>query len=115
MTNQVTSESANQEIEKIFRSWGHVYFFNIIGGEPFLRKDLPEIVDLACKYLTPSVMHTPTNGINPDLIERQTVKIMEIINKYNPKVPFTIKPSFDNLFEKHDEIRGVKGNFKNMR
>ena len=39
-----------EEIEKIFESLGQIYFFNISGGEPFLRKDLPEIIRLACKY-----------------------------------------------------------------
>ena len=102
------------EIEKIFKSIGHVYFFNISGGEPFLRRDLPEIVELACKYLTPDIIHAPTNGINPLLIEKQTKKIMNIIKKYNPKLHFTIKPSFDSIEEKHDKIRGINGNFKNV-
>ncbi|MDD5178611.1 MAG: radical SAM protein [Candidatus Nanoarchaeia archaeon] len=103
-----------EEIEKSFKSIGHTYFFNISGGEPFLRKDLPEIVELACKHLTPRIIHTPTNAITPSLIEKQTEKIMQIINKYNPKIQFTIKPSFDAIGEKHDEIRGVKGNFENV-
>jgi MoaA/NifB/PqqE/SkfB family radical SAM enzyme len=44
------------EIEKIFRSLGHIYFLNISGGEPFLRKDLPEIVELACRFLKPKIL-----------------------------------------------------------
>ncbi|MHC4183771.1 MAG: radical SAM/SPASM domain-containing protein, partial [Planctomycetota bacterium] len=32
-----------EEIERIFKTMGHIYFFNISGGEPFLRKDLPQI------------------------------------------------------------------------
>jgi len=102
------------EIEKIFKSIGHVYFFNISGGEPFLRNDLPEIVDLACKYLTPRVIHTPTNAIASDLVIKQTKKILEIIKKNKCNTTFTIKPSFDGIEEQHDEIRGVKGNFKNL-
>ncbi|MFQ9703508.1 MAG: hypothetical protein ACLR0U_17550 [Enterocloster clostridioformis] len=34
------------EIEKIFKNMRPVYFFNMSGGEPFLRPDLPEIVEL---------------------------------------------------------------------
>jgi MoaA/NifB/PqqE/SkfB family radical SAM enzyme len=103
------------EIKQIFRSLGHIFFFNISGGEPFLRKDLPEIVNLACKYLKPGVIHIPTNGIAINLIEDGMVQILEIMtsNGYGD-TPITIKPSFDGVEEKHDEIRGVKGNFEKV-
>lgn len=100
------------EIEKIFKSMKPVYFFNMSGGEPFMRDDLPEIVELACRYLKPKVVHTPTNAILSDKIVENTEKIIHIVRKYNPKVPVTVKPSIDGVGDKHDEIRGVKGNFK---
>lgn len=100
-----------EEIEKVFSSMKPVYFFNMSGGEPYLRKDLPEIVRLACKYLKPRVIHTPTNGITSQRIITDTEKILKIIQEYDPTVPFTVKPSIDGIGEKHDEIRGVKGNF----
>ena len=99
------------EIEKIFKSIGHTYFLNISGGEPFMRSDFPEIIEAGCKYLTPRVIHTPTNALMPKKIEEMTEKILKIINKYNPKIDFTIKPSFDGIGAKHDKIRGIKGNF----
>lgn len=100
-----------EEIEKIFSTMKPVYFFNMSGGEPFLRKDLPEIVALACKYLKPRVIHTPTNAILTDRIIENTEKIINIIREYDSTVPFTVKPSIDGVGAKHDEIRGVKGNF----
>lgn len=100
------------EIEKVFRTMKPVYFFNMSGGEPFLRKDLPDIVALACKYLKPKVVHTPTNAILTDRIIENTEKIINIVRKYNPEVPVTVKPSIDGVGELHDEIRGVKGNFE---
>lgn len=100
------------EIEKIFKSMGNAYFFNISGGEPFLRKDIPEIVELACKYLKPRIVHIPTNGILTDRIEKECRRILEVIKKYDPTVPLTVKPSIDGVGELHDEIRGVPGNFK---
>lgn len=101
-----------EEIEKIFKSMKPVYFFNMSGGEPFMRKDLPEIVELACKYLKPRVIHTPTNAILSDRIIENTEKIINIVRAYDPTVPVTVKPSIDGVGDKHDEIRGVKGNFK---
>ena len=101
-----------EEVEKIFRTMQPVYFFNMSGGEPFMRDDLPEIVALACKYLKPRVIHTPTNAILPDKIIQNTEKTIKIVRKYDRTVPVTVKPSIDGVGEKHDEIRGVKGNFK---
>ena len=100
------------EIEKIFKSMNPVYFFNMSGGEPFMRDDLPQIVELACKYLKPRVVHTPTNAILSEKIIKNTEKIIQIVRKYDPSVPVTVKPSIDGVGDKHDEIRGVKGNFK---
>lgn len=101
-----------EEIEKIFQSMNPVYFFNMSGGEPFMRNDLPEIVDLACRYLKPRVVHTPTNAILSDRIIENTEKIIHIVRKYDASVPFTVKPSIDGVGGLHDEIRGVKGNFE---
>jgi len=102
------------EIEKFFKSLGYTYFFNISGGEPFLRDDLPQIVEQAMKYLRPKIIHIPTNAFLPEKIERVTREILEVINKNNPHVPLTVKPSIDGIGEKHDAIRGLKGNFKKL-
>jgi MoaA/NifB/PqqE/SkfB family radical SAM enzyme len=103
-----------QEIEKIFKGMGNIYFFNISGGEPFLRNDLPEIVELACKYLKPGIVHIPTNALTPGRIEDLTVRTLDIMAKHAPETPLTVKPSIDGIGEIHDEIRGVKGNFKKL-
>lgn len=100
-----------EEIEKIFQSMNPVYFFNMSGGEPFMRNDLPEIVELACRYLKPQVIHTPTNAILSEKIIENAEKIIQIVRRYDATVPFTVKPSIDGIGELHDEIRGVKGNF----
>ena len=65
------------EIGKIFSSMPPVYFFNLSGGEPFLRDDLPEIVDLAVEHLKPAIIHAPTNAIMTKRILQQTRKILE--------------------------------------
>ncbi|MFP4085193.1 MAG: radical SAM/SPASM domain-containing protein [Desulfobacteraceae bacterium] len=102
------------EIERVFGGVGHIYFFNISGGEPFLRKDLPDIVDLACKYLKPKIIHIPTNAIASEAIRDLTRQCLEIIGHYDSTLPLTVKPSIDGIGSLHDEIRGVKGNFKQL-
>ena len=72
------------EIEKIFKSLGHVYICNISGGEPFLRPDFTQIIELACRYLTPAIIHIPTNAIAVDLVEKKTREILDIIKRVRP-------------------------------
>ena len=108
-------ELSLDEIEKIFKSIGQVFFFNISGGEPFLRNDLVDITELACKYLKPTVIHSPTNAIKPELVEKGMSNILKMMReKGYDHIKFTIKPSFDGVGKRHDEIRGVKGNFKSV-
>ena len=109
--DRFTQELSLEEVERSFATVGEIYFFNISGGEPFLRRDLPQIVAAACKYLKPAVIHTPTNALTPRVIEERTAEILEIIRSSGRTITFTIKPSFDGVGEVHDEIRGVKGNF----
>jgi MoaA/NifB/PqqE/SkfB family radical SAM enzyme len=103
-----------EEIEKIYRSLGHVYYFNISGGEPFLRSDLPDIVALAVRYLNPAIIHIPTNALMPERITKMTRYILEQNRKNDAAVPLTVKPSIDGLEGLHDQIRGVRGNFKKL-
>jgi len=102
------------EIDKIFMSMGHIYIFNISGGEPFLRDDITQIIEAACKYLTPGIIHIPTNAIAVNRIEKKTKDILDLLKAKYPHVRLTVKPSMDHIEEKHDAIRGVPGNFKKV-
>ena len=102
------------EIEKIFQSMGHIYVFNISGGEPFLRPDITEIIAAACKHLTPGIIHIPTNAIAKNRIETKTREILAVLKKNCPQTQLTIKPSLDHIGPKHDDIRGVAGNFEKV-
>jgi MoaA/NifB/PqqE/SkfB family radical SAM enzyme len=102
-----------EEIEKVFKSLGRVYFFNVSGGEPFMRQDLAEIIRLACIHLKPRLIHIPTNAISPRFIDKTTRRILEYMDEYAPaSTPISIKPSIDGIGKMHDYVRGVEGNFE---
>ena len=102
------------EIESIFKTMHPVFYFNVSGGEPYLRNDLPEIINLACRFLKPKIIHIPTNAIAVQTIYHQTEKILDIIKGYSDGITLTVKPSIDGIGKLHDEIRGRRGNFNNL-
>ncbi len=109
-----STELRLDEIERIFQSMGHVYIFNVSGGEPFLRPDFVEIIELACKYLSPGIIHIPTNAIAVNRIEEKTRNIIHILKSRYPRTRLTLKPSLDHIDNRHDDIRGVPGNFEKV-
>lgn len=111
---QAGNELTIEEIRKIFKSIGRIYFFNISGGEPFLRTDLHEIVEAAVDHLKPAIIHAPTNALAPEKVIGHTRSILELLKKKGLKTPLTIKPSLDGVGKLHDEIRGVGGNWEKL-
>ncbi|MBI4596258.1 MAG: radical SAM protein [Candidatus Tectomicrobia bacterium] len=102
------------EIEQTFGTMDPVFFFNISGGCPFLRDDLPEIIKLASVYLKPRVIHIPSNGLEPDRIMSMLSTILKDLSHRSEGTYLQIKPSMDGLGACHDRIRGTKGNFDKL-
>jgi MoaA/NifB/PqqE/SkfB family radical SAM enzyme len=90
------------EIESIFAQLGRLDVVRLSGGEPFLRKDLADIVNLLDRLNKPTLTHITTNGI-------LTRRIVEAVEGVEHPERLHIKVSIDDLGEKHDRIRGVKG------
>lgn len=100
------------EIEKIYRNLGKIYFLNMTGGEPFLRNDIVSIIHLAKQHMAPNLIHIPSNGLLTDVIEKRVGEILEELKGSNTFL--TIKLSMDGVGDYHDEIRGVKGCFSKV-
>ena len=62
--NKINSSEMNlKDFENIFKKFNKTCWLSLTGGEPFLRKDLYEIVDISlkeCKNL--HTISIPTNG-----------------------------------------------------
>jgi len=104
-------ELSLEEIEKTSRSMGDILFLLITGGEPFLRKDISEIVQIFYKNNNVRNLGIPTNGVLTDRIVKSTVKILENC----PDLDVGIDISIDGIGKDHDEIRGVPGLFEKAK
>ncbi len=99
------------EIEKMIKTMPEFSNLLISGGEPFLRDDLPDIIGLFKKYSQIRNISIPTNALLPDKIFEMTRKILEK-NADLEKIYLNI--SLDGFAARHDEIRGVPGNFQKV-
>lgn len=112
--DKLATELTVDEIEQIFQSIGQVYFFNISGGEPFLRKDLIDIVRLGSSLLNPTVVHIPTNALSPARVAEMTEELLVGLRQWSPGTKLTLKPSFDGVGAFHDWVRGIPGNYDKL-
>ncbi len=98
-----------EEYDKTFASIGRdAYWFTFSGGEPTLRKDLPEMVEAAYRHCRPGIINIPTNGIQDKIIPGRIERVLQAA----PTSEVIINLSLDGIGEKHDIVRGVKGNFE---
>lgn len=96
------------EWERVFRSLGRsVTWFTFSGGEPFLRKDLPDVVESAYRICRPRVINIPTNGTYPDRVVAAASRLTDVFEG----TKLVINVSLDATGEENDRIRGLKGDF----
>jgi MoaA/NifB/PqqE/SkfB family radical SAM enzyme len=95
------------EIEKISLTLGPIFFLLPTGGEPFLRKDLPEIIRIYYKNNSLRKVGMPTNGSLTESCLNGVREILEIGNDLHLGVDISI----DGIGEDHDRIRNFPGLF----
>ncbi len=87
------------EIESIMKQLPVMDAVRLSGGEPFVRKDFPEILELTRRHLKPFGIHVTTNGF-------LTEKIVETCANRKKGTPLYVMISIDGMAEKHNQIRG---------
>jgi MoaA/NifB/PqqE/SkfB family radical SAM enzyme len=96
------------EWDRVFESLGRApYWFTFSGGEPTLRKDLPEMVASAYRHCRPGIINIPTNGIQHRVIPARIEGVLQAA----PKSEVIVNLSLDGVGLNHDEIRGVRDNW----
>lgn len=94
-----TDKKEELSIETIKKLPNNFKFINLAGGEPFVREDIEEIVEVISKKSKRIVIST--NGFYTD-------RIVNLVKKY-PKVGIRI--SIEGLPKVNDEIRGIPNGF----
>ena len=97
-----------EEYDRIFRSIGSApRWVTFTGGEPFLRKDLADIILTFDRHCHPAVINIPTNGSFPQRVEEGVERIASAIHPRS----LIVNLSIDEIGRAHDELRGLKGNW----
>ena len=91
-----------QAYQKLSQQVGPLFWLDIAGGEPFLRKDLAQIVSA----FDAKVVQIPSNASLSDQMLQQLAEMQE-----RSKAEITISLSLDGLRETHDAIRKKPGNY----
>jgi radical SAM protein with 4Fe4S-binding SPASM domain len=106
--NELTLEEFDGLLSDPFMQ--HLRWVNLTGGEPFLRKDLPEMIETLAKRCPElEIVAIPTNGFMPDRTESAVRKSLEYLKGTDVLLSVTV--SIDGVGDEHDEIRCIPGGF----
>jgi len=99
-------ELSLEEIRELAQKTRNLYWLRLTGGEPFLRPDYPEAVQIF-QQAHPELylLSTPTSGYDPERIERMAQQVLE----GGLQARFVITVSLDGPQELHDRLRGKAG------
>ncbi len=104
-------ELSLEELQKTFASLDDLLFVVMSGGEPFLRRDLPEVCETLATKNNVKQITIPTGGITSEIIGKSVEATLERC----PDTQIVVNISIDHVGEKHDWIRGVPGNYEKLK
>jgi len=97
-----------EQLTRISRTAPQFHKLWISGGEPFLRKELAEIIELFYVNNGVRAVNLPTNGLLPQKLE----SVIDYLLGQCPELVIDLNFSIDGLANTHDAIRGVPNNFQ---
>ena len=96
------------EIENVSRTMPPITDLWLSGGEPMLRKELSEIIDLFVENNGVERIILPTNG----LVKQRTFEVIDHVLGKHKDIELYLNIALDGYGEIHDRIRGVPKNFE---
>jgi MoaA/NifB/PqqE/SkfB family radical SAM enzyme len=103
-------ELSLEEVQKLAKNFGRLPYINISGGEPFMRTDLPDIIEAFHRHCRTQWVTIPTNASLAQLVLDQTLEILTRC----PTMFLTIQVSLDGMADSHDRSRKIQGGFAAM-
>lgn len=103
-------EMSLEQIQTLARSIPPLRTAAITGGEPFLRKDLPEIVETFFRDNQTLHVQVNTNGVLLDRMEELAQS--DLAARYRKHLTFQV--SVDGLEETHERLRCAPGTFQKI-
>ncbi len=98
-----------EEWDQVFARLGRSpVYLTLTGGEPFLRRDLDDLVISAYRHCRPAMITIPTNGLLSERIAERVARMCEECRD----TQIGINLSLDGIGEEHDAARGVPGNWE---
>src|ERR1051325_6272562 len=95
------------QIEKVSRTMPPITDLWLSGGEPTLRRDLSDVIDLFVTNNGVDRIIIPTNG----LIKSRVYDVVDRALGNNPQIDLYLNIALDGYGQTHDRIRGVPGNW----
>lgn len=96
------------QIEKVSQTMPSITDLWLSGGEPTLRRDLSDVIDLFVTNNGVDRIILPTNG----LIKTRIYDVVDRALGNNPKIDLYLNIALDGYGKTHDRIRGVPGNWE---
>ena len=97
-----------EQIEKVSRTMPPITDLWLSGGEPTLRRDVPEVIDQFVTVNGVQRVIIPTNA----LIKSRVYEIVDRALGSHPNLDLYLNIALDGYGETHDRIRGVPGNWE---
>ena len=96
------------QIEKVSRTMPPITDLWLSGGEPTLRRDVPEVIDQFVSVNGVKRVIIPTNA----LIKSRVYEIVDRALGSHPSLDLYLNIALDGYGDTHDRIRGVPGNWE---
>lgn len=108
--NSKFDELSLGEIDQMTKSMDPLLSLILTGGEPYIRKDIHEIVKIFYKNTKLPIVSIPSNGF----YTKRMMPMVESIVKDCSNLTLNQQISIDGIGEDHDKIRGVKGSYDKL-